>query len=294
MRKNAAPITRKALTLSSMALLLGAGALLGTGTAAASTTLADACSGSVTSAIGSTVAISGNSVKELVRKGANEAGTLAVGDWAANDIAKVATINVGTVPNAAGGTADGATIGKAVRAALQATGTWGLGFDHEKTLTSVQNKVAGACGLTVVSANYVAPSSESPRSDLPTNGGDQPGAGGSSPSVPGNLTPNGGTGSLTVPARDYGNIPVAGQPGFGVPPGAKYPAGAPVPGQAPESGLPGAANGQGADIRNAGNAEQIAAPAGDGGVELPMLLAVLLLAGVTAALVRTWVLRRVS
>ncbi|SDX30155.1 hypothetical protein SAMN05421504_102962 [Amycolatopsis xylanica] len=290
MRKNAAPITRKALTLSTMALLLGAGAFLGGGTASASTTLADACSGSVSSTIGSTVAISGSSVKELVRKGANEAGTLAVGDWAANDIAKVATINVGTVPNAAGGSVDGATIGKAVRAALKATGTWGLGFDQEKTLTSVQNKVAGGCGLTVIAANYVAPSSESPRDDQPSSGGTQPG---STPGTP-NFTPNGGTGGLTVPARDYGNIPVAGQPGFSLPPGDKYPTGNPVPGQAPQFGLPGAANGQGADIRNAGNAEQIAAPAGDGGVELPMLLAVILLAGVTAALVRTWVLRRVS
>ena len=47
-------------------------------------------------------------------------------------------------------------------------------------------------------------------------------------------------------------------------------------------------------MRTAGHAEALG-PAGTpgSGVGLPMLLAVLMLAGVTAALVRTWVLRRV-
>jgi hypothetical protein len=83
-----------------------------------------------------------------------------------------------------------------------------------------------------------------------------------------------------------------------MPPGVRYPASAGVPGApSPEYGLPGDGGDsqQQADIRNTGNADALAAPDSSvGGVQLPMLLAVMALAGVTAALVRTWVLRRVS
>jgi hypothetical protein len=46
--------------------------------------------------MGDQTAVTGASVKQAV---ANEVGTLAVGDWAANDIAKVPTIQVGQIAN---------------------------------------------------------------------------------------------------------------------------------------------------------------------------------------------------
>jgi hypothetical protein len=289
--------TRKALTVTAMAAVVTGGAFLTGGTASAGTMLAPSCADTVTGNMGDQIAITGTSVKELVRKGANEAGTLAVGDWAANDIAKVPTIVIGDIPATVGGTISGESIGSAVRKAVDSTGTWGLGLDKKKTLDNIARKVAGSCQVTSLASNYVAPST--PRSDNPANGGNNGQAGTPTPATPGGqLIPNLGTGSLSAPQRDYGNIPAATPGGFAVPPGIKYPAGSPLPGQqSPEFGVLGAGNaepGQSADVRNAGNADSLAAPASADDVQLPMLLAVLALAGVTAALVRTWVLRNVS
>ncbi|WP_037307536.1 hypothetical protein [Amycolatopsis orientalis] len=287
--------TRKALTVSALAAMVTGGAFLTGGTASAATTLANACSGTVNGGIGDTVAITGTSVKELVRAGAREAGTLALYDVAANDIAKVNTISVGTVPNAAGGSVAGKAIGAAVRQAVKDTKSWGLGLNPEKTLDSIEHKVSGSCGLTTVATNYVAPAlPTTPGTTAPQQGGTGGGTNGA-PAAP-NLLP-GGNGTGYAPPRDYGNLPVA-QPGVAVAPGVRYPANSPLPGEGgPQYGLPGADGqaGQGADVRNAGNAEALATDGMPGGdVQLPMLLAVLVLAGVTAALVRTWVLRRVS
>lgn len=100
------------------------------------------------------------------------------------------------------------------------------------------------------------------------------------------------------PLARYAGIPFASAGLFDPAPGVRY--GGNVPGYAPTSGRLGQhGSGAGVDsdgVQTAGHAEALASgaggPLGDG-VGLPMLLAVLLLAGVTAALVRTWVLRRV-
>ncbi|MEU3763629.1 hypothetical protein AB0E55_01110 [Amycolatopsis keratiniphila] len=285
--------TRKALTVTALATMVTGGALLTAGTASAATTLANACSGTVNGGMGDTVAITGTSVKELVRAGAREAGTLALYDVAANDIAKVNTINVGAVPNAAGGSVDGKAIGAAVRQAVKDTKSWGLGLNPEKTLNSIEHKVAGSCGLTTVATNYVAPTLPAPGTTAPQQGGNGGGTHGL-PSSPSLLPGGSNNGTGYAPPRDYGNLPVA-QPGVAVAPGVRYPANSPLPGEgAPQYGTEGQA-GQGPDVRNAGNAEALATDGMPGGdVQLPMLLAVLVLAGVTAALVRTWVLRRVA
>jgi hypothetical protein len=291
-RKNLVwPTTRKALTVTAMAAMVTGGAFLTGGTASAGTMLAEGCASTVTGNMGDQLAITGDSVKELVRKGANDAGTLAMGDWAASDIAKIPTIVIGQIPETVGGTISGESVGAAVRKALDSSGTWGLGLDRNKTLDNVARTVAASCQVTSIASNYVAPTSQPDYS--PGNG-----VGTLLPTTPGGqLLPNPGP-SLTVPQRDYGNIPVATAGGFAVPPGVKYPAGSPLPGQqSPEFGVLGAGNadpGQSADVRNAGNADALAAPASADDVQLPMLLAVLALAGVTAALVRTWVLRNVS
>ncbi|ADJ50983.1 hypothetical protein AMES_9157 [Amycolatopsis mediterranei S699] len=289
--------TRRALTLTAVAAFVTGGAFLSTGTASAATTLvSNSCTGSVTGQMGDQVAIDGASVKTLVTNGANNAGTLAVGSWAGDSIAKNHSIPVGQVPNSAGGEANGAAIGKAVRTALAASGTWGLGLDWNKTLNSVESTVAAGCGLTLLASNYVAPSTPAQQGSgsAVQQGGTGTAPGGASGNLS-NLNPGtaGGTGG-SAPMRDYSGIPTA-TAGTAVAPGVRYPANGTLPGDAsaPQAGG-GDQNGQGADIRDAGNAQSLASNSASNDVQLPMLIAVIVLAGVTAGLVRTWVLRRAA
>ncbi|MFI6029110.1 hypothetical protein [Amycolatopsis magusensis] len=109
-----------------------------------------------------------------------------------------------------------------------------------------------------------------------------------------NLPTNFSTGF--APMRDYSTIPLA-SPGIYRPsPGVRY--GGQIPGYAPEFGILGAdGQPQSPDgVRNAGGAEALASDSGgfSEGTGLPVLIAVLALSGVTAALVRTWVLRKVT
>lgn len=97
------------------------------------------------------------------------------------------------------------------------------------------------------------------------------------------------------PLARYAGIPFASAGLFDPSPGVKY--GGSVPGYSPTYGVLGQGGDDGTsdDVRTAGHAEALSLPGGTlgNGVGLPMLLAVLMLAGVTAGLVRTWVLRRV-
>lgn len=286
---------RKFLTVTALAAFVTGGAFLSAGTASASQqVVSNSCTGTVAGQMGDAVAIDGAAVKTLVTNGANNAGTLAVGSWAGDSIAKNHAIPVGQVPDSAGGEATGAAIGKAVRTALSNSGTWGLGFDWNKTLNSVESTVAKACNLTLLASNYVAPSTPG-----------QPGAGPGAPQGSTGTTPGGASGNLSnlnpgttggtggsAPMRDYSGIPTA-TAGTAVAPGVRYPADGTLPGDAsaPQAGQ-GDRSGQGADIRDAGNAQSLASNGATNDVQLPMLLAVIVLAGVTAGLVRTWVLRR--
>lgn len=101
-----------------------------------------------------------------------------------------------------------------------------------------------------------------------------------------------------APMRDYSGIPMATAGLFTPSPGVRY--GGQIPGYSPEFGILGE-NGPGGDprsgVQNAGRAEALPSGpgmAGSDGATLPMLIAVLALSGVTAALVRTWVLRRAT
>ncbi|MFS8100474.1 hypothetical protein LFM09_25425 [Lentzea alba] len=93
-----------------------------------------------------------------------------------------------------------------------------------------------------------------------------------------------GTNYGRVPLFSYGSLPFA-MPGLYSPsPGVRY-----------GSQVPRASNGNGYDgdpVQAAGRATALPRLGGPGGVGLPVLVAVLLLACVTGALVRTWVLRR--
>jgi hypothetical protein len=95
------------------------------------------------------------------------------------------------------------------------------------------------------------------------------------------------------PLERYSGIPYASAGLFAPAPGVRY--GGEVPGYAPQYGVLGQDDRTPADgVQTAGHAEALAeGPPGGNGIGVPMLLAVLALSGVTAALVRTWVLRRV-
>ncbi|MBK1784623.1 hypothetical protein [Prauserella cavernicola] len=109
-----------------------------------------------------------------------------------------------------------------------------------------------------------------------------------------------GFGTAWAPMRDYSGLPTATPGLFSMSPGIRY--GGQIPGYSPEFGILGQdagedGAGEGGDaVRSAGSADAL--PSASGGVAdgpaLPMLLAVLALSGVSAALVRTWVLRRAT
>ncbi|MDT8910496.1 hypothetical protein [Amycolatopsis sp. PS_44_ISF1] len=290
--------TRRALTVTALAALVTGGAFLGTGTASAATTLASACTGSVNGSMGDSVALPGSSVKEVVRQAAQQQVSLfnfltVWPDSLANTIAGKGNLQVGQIPQSAGGTIGGEAIGTAVAGALK--GASGLGLTsgtQNQVLAAIENKVASSCALTTLATNYTAPTSSAPTTG-PANGGRSPAdpATGSGGAPLANLLPGGNGG--TAPQRDYNGIPTA-TPGTAIAPGIRYPAGGALPGaaSAPQLGGPDS-QGQGPDIRNAGNAEALANSGGHD-VQLPMLLAVIVLAGVTAGLVRTWVLHRAA
>jgi hypothetical protein len=87
---------------------------------------------------------------------------------------------------------------------------------------------------------------------------------------------------------DYSNIPFARAGLWAPSPGVRYGGG--IPGYSPEFGVVGELPPDDG-VSVAGRAEAIS-PANGQRVELPVLLAVLVLSCVTAVLVRTWVLRK--
>ena len=154
---------RKIMTVTAIAGFLVGGAFLATGTASAATTLAGTCTGSVNGSTGDTVAVTGASVKELVRKGARDyvnshLWTL-VSVWPdalADTIAGKGALEVGQVPNAAGGTVEGSAIGAAAAGALKgANGLGVLDSTKAEVLGAISSTVAKNCGLTTIATNYV-------------------------------------------------------------------------------------------------------------------------------------------
>ncbi|WP_236790386.1 hypothetical protein [Amycolatopsis sp. GM8] len=107
------------------------------------------------------------------------------------------------------------------------------------------------------------------------------------------LLPFGSSGGY-APMRDYSDIPYALAGLFAPSPGIRY--GGQIPGYSPELGTLGnnSPGQQNKSTQNAGQAEALPAQGNSGipgNAGLPMLIAVLALSGVSAALVRTWVLR---
>lgn len=295
--------TRKALTVTAMAAVVTGGALLTTGSASASTMLADSCAGSVTGNMGDQIAVQGQSLSDVVKTAAKTKEIFlhlngVDPDALAKAIAGKGALTVGQIPQTAGSSVGGSVVASVVTQALQDESGLGLLGTKDETLDAIRAGVTKSCGITAIAANYVSPTPA--RGDGTATAPSGPN-GGTTAAPGGTLLGTGGiAGTGTAPPRDYSNIPAASAGGFTVPPGIKYPGNNPLPGeQSPEFGILGAGAdtgqpAQSADVRNAGNADALASPVPAGDVQLPMLFAVMALAGVTAALVRTWVLRKVS
>lgn len=280
----------------------------------------DSCTATASAPIGAKVLVSGASLKEPVKRGAEEVDKFlqfTYPDNLADEIGKH-ELEVGTVPNAATGVIGGERIANAVAEKLE--GNPALGWPHKRpeVLQSIKNKVAGLCGMPVTATNFSKPTQSRPHQS-PNHGGNPQQGGGQQPSQPADgqrgapMTPDGpqGSGDSYAAPRDYSGIPEASAPtqGNAVPPNMRYSPqdGVPSAPDSPEYGvLSDGGAGQGGnganggksgagDVRNAGNADALAADdAAPNQVQLPMLMAVIALAGVTAGLVRTWVLRKAA
>lgn len=299
--------------------LIGGG---GTATAAEPIVIGS-CATSVQGAPGQPVSLSPGAVLGVVTDAVRAVPLLGppLAGAAKSAFAALPPIPIGALPNGTG-FITGGTIANAVVAELKKIPL--LGPVLGAVVTSVQSTLAGMCGVTVTGANAVAApvqdgakavadASEEAMGTLPggTPGGpDTPGPGTPGPGGPGqpptgmpgpNQPPTGGyqgpgwqlyTPGLwnfgRSPMADYGSIPFAQAGLFAPSPGVRY--GGSVPGYSPEFGILGETDEDGVQ-QAAGRAEAFTPPANQH-IAFPVLLAVLALSCVTAALVRTWVLRK--
>ena len=315
-RTTLAHAARRALTATATLAVLTGITLATSPAASASTVLPEApkksCTSAVHGVIGDTVAITGESVADVVNKGADRAKKILVvselaiwDDHLSRVIADAGTIKVGTVPDAESSTIPGEDIAAEVVKLLE--GEPGLGVNPEKTLSIIEKTVAEKCGLTVFASNHSpSASSTTPPQHSARSGGSAgaPESGGPKAGAGGHATPETAqrysTGDARAPRRDYSGIPAVPAPSanLAVPPDLRYAPDASLPQKPPSFEILGGGSDVQSNarprVREAGNANALAAPASPERVQLPMLLAVVALAVVTAGLVRTWVMRRTT
>jgi hypothetical protein len=303
---------------TSLAILLA-----GTGTAvAAEPIVIGSCATSVQGSPGQPVSLAPAAVLGIVTDVVRAVPVLGppLAGAANQAFAALPPIPIGALPNGTG-YITGATIANAVNAELRKIPL--LGGIITAVATGVQQQLTALCGVTVTGVNgaaapvqdgakAVADASEAGVGQVVPGapGSGKPGTGGSPGSNPGTTpggdspSPNqpvtGGTNGLGLqlyqqglwdfgrsPMADYSNLPFARAGMWAPSPGVRYGGG--VPGYSPEFGIVGDTTDDGVSV--AGRAEALKPPMNQR-VEFPVLLAVLALSGVTAALVRTWVLRR--
>jgi hypothetical protein len=299
--------------------------LAGSGTAvAAEPIVIGSCATSVQGAPGQPVSLAPAAVLGIVTDAVRAVPILGppLAGAANQAFAALPPIPIGALPNGTG-YITGGTIANAVTAELRKIPL--LGGIIATVVSGVQQQLTALCGVTVTGVNgaaapvqdgakAVADASEAAVGQaVPGAGGGTPGTGGNPGSKPG-TTPGGGSGGSPAPNQpvtggtndlglqlyqqglwdfgrspmaDYSNIPFARAGMWAPSPGVRYGGG--VPGYSPEFGIVGDTTDDGVSV--AGRAEALSPPKNQR-VEFPVLLAVLALSGVTAALVRTWVLRR--
>jgi hypothetical protein len=253
------------------------GGFLTSGPASAATMLANGCAGSVSGNMGDQIAVPGMSLSDIVKTAAKTKEVIlhlngVDPDALASAIAAKGTVAVGEIPHAKGGSIGGDVVATAATQALQNEPGLGEKASGTKmaTLQAISDGVTKNCGLTILVTDY-SPVASSP-SDVSGNSGDSGHPAG---------------GSITSLHRGYGNIPAATPGEVATTPGVKNPANEPLP----DFAAPSAANSRPADVHNA---DADASPPSSNDLQLPVLLAVIALAGVTAAMIRIWVLRKAS
>lgn len=317
--------------ISAVALVFGVSGmtlLSGSGTAnAAQPIVVGSCDATVQGTPGQPVALAPAAVLGVVTDAVRAVPILGppLAGTANQLFAALPPIPIGAIPNGTG-YITGGTIANAVNAELAKLPL--LGPVLNTVVGTVQTQLTTLCGVTVTAANTaaapvqdgakaVADASEAAVGQILPGAsggtGGTPGGGpGSNPgTTPGNTgggvpAPNqpilGGLSGVGLqlyqpglwdfgrsPMADYSNIPFA-RPGLWAPsPGVRY--GGSVPGYSPEFGIVGDTPPADDGVSVAGRAEALTPPVSQR-VEFPVLLAVLALSGVTAALVRTWVLRK--
>jgi hypothetical protein len=301
--------------------------MVGSGTAtAAQPIVVGSCATTVTGAPGQPVSLAPSAVLGVVTDAVRAVPLLGppLASGAGQAFAALPPIPIGALPNGTGHITGG-TIATAVVTQVKKIPLLGpvLGV----VVGTLQSTLTQLCGITVTGANAVAaPVQDGAKAVADATGGIVPGGPGApggpgtgnpgtgNPGGPGNPgAPNGGApgpnsppvgglpglglnlyqpglwGFGRSPMADYSNIPFALAGMWAPSPGVRYGGG--VPGYSPEFGILGdTPRDDGVSV--AGRAEALSPPAGQR-VEFPVLLAVLVLSCVTAALVRTWVLRKV-
>lgn len=311
-----------------MAALVGTTTVVGAGNAAAGQAVSGTSTGTVSTHTGDTISIRGSAVSGQVKQAvteAKQAGLLGISaqmnpDKAASEMSKVSSIKVGHMPNSASTRVSGSAIGDAVVKLVRSGKTDPIThvpknrFEHSLGMSKSQfndvvkridNKVSGTSGLTAKAVDYRAPSmsakrhttSTAPSTTTKTKQQKRKQAAAGKKSAPNSVALGGGR---SAQKRDYSATPTgSGVSGaYAPPPKQRYG----VPGYAPTAGkLDGKggkqqAGGKQADpVYTAGHASKLADKSSSGSpkqVGVPMLIAVIALAGVSAGLVRTWALRR--
>ncbi|MGH3432546.1 MAG: hypothetical protein ACRDQB_06895 [Thermocrispum sp.] len=310
---------RRTLAALGVAGLLAGASFLLVGTSSATAASATSkCSGTVTGKMGETITLKSAAVQDFVVdsvRGGFDFPLLPItksNKTKLNELFeadKFEPIKLTTVPRAASGVLSDEKIAAAVVRKIESNDDGKQILSEHDNRNAVLKAVEANCSnLTVKASNYVAaPAPGGKPSQDTTQPGAQPGAGsGSGTGSPGGVQrgENGpynlgalpldyGTGDARAPRRDYGGVPFT-LPGYGT---GDVRAANPynsAPGIEQEFGVLGDGGTRDPEVNNAGNAEAIqAAGPQDQAIQLPMLLAVVSLACVAAALVRTWVLRRI-
>ncbi|EME56664.1 hypothetical protein [Amycolatopsis decaplanina] len=288
--------TRRATALGASAFILaGSAALAMPGTAAAAETKTAVCGGSVTAKTGDTIL--GTTPLLGIPLNLGQAGT-------------VSGVLTGTI-NALLGTVCKVTVTvvNTVVAPVPVVGEPAAEALNGAVTGTTQALTGGGKPAPGTQPQPGKPAPGTPGSGGPQTGGPgAPAQGGTpaggipaanSPLLPGTFTPNFGSlpwGVSTgyAPMRDYSSIPMAMAGLFSPSPGLRY--GGQIPGYAPQFGVTTENQSGNPDVQNAGQAEALP-NVSDGFTQdgkLPLLIAVLALSGVSAGLVRTWVLRRMA
>lgn len=313
-------VRRMTVAIGVAGLLAGGSFLLGTSSATAATATSK-CSGTVTGKMGETVTLKSSAVQSFVVDSVTGGFDFPLLPITKSNKTKLRElfeankfepIGLTTVPKAAGGVFGDEKIALAVVRKIESVADGKQILGENDNRAAVLKAVEANCSdLTVKASDYkepVAPSDptspNAPPATQPGGTGTGAGSGTGSTGSAGNgsagynlgtLPFDYGTGSARAPQRDYGGLPFT-LPGVGTGENRAASPYSTTPGLEQDFGVLGGAGtgSEDPEVSNAGNAEEIqAASPQDEAIQLPMLLAVVSLAAVAAALVRTWVLRRV-